>query len=138
MSIIKKFRCEIILILMVISAHVLHVTGDYMVFKPMTLTVMEKYPPPVRYKGSSNPIMVFKTEDGRLFDQEVSYTTSYRFNVNDRLILELREFDIKQTVGKNVLYFFLPLIFTVVGVIGLIMSVLLYIFFSKRPSKVNV
>lgn len=88
----------------------LNMSSDYMQYKPTRLTVLEKYIQPGGYKSSGSPVMVLKTEDGRIFDRHVSYATHYRFAKGDRIVMDLRRMDLQQSAHENALYFFAPVI----------------------------
>lgn len=102
-------------ILLIVAGIVLGSQSDYMDEKRMRVTVLEKYVESGGYKRSSSPVMVLRTEDGRVFDTYVSYATHHLYGKGDVLVMGLREMDIQQTAAGNVLSFFV-LVLVVTGI----------------------
>jgi flagellar biosynthesis/type III secretory pathway M-ring protein FliF/YscJ len=65
-------------------------------------------------------IIVYKTDKGVIFDENVSAGSYYRLNKGDKLTLERTPFDIKQTPKENLLVF-------VRGIFGIISVMVIFL-----------
>lgn len=61
---------------------------------PYNLTVVNKLMIP-QGKGSTTLAMVFKSEDGHIFDKSVSVTTYAQYNNGDKVVLNLSKNEFK-------------------------------------------
>lgn len=114
----------------------LHRSSDYMQFKPVTVTVVEKYlPQGGRYTPS--PVMVLRTDEGVLFDLYVGYATYATRDKGDRLVFNLRRFDIRQTGMDNLIYFFGVLFFSVAGFVFAMYAFTTWIFNRRAAHNTN-
>ena len=96
-------------------------TGDYNYSKPMTLTVVAEYHEPGGYRRYGGPVMVLRTEDGRVFDRRVSYSTITLYKPGDRIVMNLRRLDIRQSGTENLLNF-LMVVFASFGISAVLMA----------------
>lgn len=102
-----------------ITAAVIHFNNDYMTFKERECLVIDKMTTTGGYKSSGRFYLVLKEDRGIIFDQIVSPATFSQAGISEKITFDLRQFDIKQTLRENVIYFFGEIILACVGV-GLI------------------
>lgn len=105
-------------------------TNDYTKYKDRKCLVLDKMTTTGGYKSSGQFYLVLREERGILFDIIVSPSTFSQTQIGETAIFNLRQFDIKQTIRENVLYFFAPII--VVFLIGIgILGLIIYIHENK-------
>jgi len=81
---------------------------NYMEFKKIDCTVMDHVTS--QGKNSTTFFLVLKDPQGRLFDNVVPPTDYSQCKNGKTYTMKLREFDIRQTPKKNILYMFVPAI----------------------------
>jgi len=109
-------------ILSIILGALLMFGSGYTIQKPTPVTVVNKLIVAGGYKSSGRTEMVFKTEDGYLFDAPVSATAYTVCEVGEKYIMNLSPMQIRQTFWNNLLCFFGPVLLLSVGVAALIIS----------------
>lgn len=85
--------------------------SDYMREQPYNVLVTDKMVL-AGSKGMAHPYVVFKLDDGYVFDKPVAVATYSQLKVGQRYTMSFRPMDIQQTPFENLFFFFLPVILT--------------------------
>lgn len=111
----------------ILSAIALHYSSDYMQYKDVPVTFVDRHLDESCSKSSCRDRFVglFKTNEGVFFDREISYYTYSQMHLGEKFTLNLRRFDIKQTPWENAVWFFGVAILFATGV-GTLLTTLLF------------
>lgn len=95
--------------------YIVSLFNTYTTFNQYNLDVKELYS---GLSGGKYPrtefIAVLKTDDGILFDRRISPTLFSQIHKGDKIVLELRPIDIKQTPRDNLIWFFGYIVFVTI------------------------
>ena len=110
----------------------------YMKFQDVPVTFIDKYTVQACSKHSCTARLegLFKTESGYVFDREISGYMYRQMHLGEKLTLNLRQFDIKQTPRDNLYWFFGPLlVYGLTIVVWLQLIICFWEQFKKRKGK---
>lgn len=112
---------------------VITINNDYMSARDVHVTVMDKKVVPKTSKVSEKKELVYKSDDGIIFNRRVSESTYKTSPVGEQYKISIRPFDMKQTGRENTIFFFGPIL---TGVIGLgFVAFAMINFFERRKQS---
>lgn len=102
------------------SAWCLMEANEYMKTKDFPVEVKQIYSGTGSGKYSRMEfIAIYQAQDGTIFDRNISAASFYQLEPGDKVILQLRQYDIRQTWKDNTIWFFGALMYYLVtGVFG--------------------
>lgn len=116
-----------VLISSIILLLILWYIDDYTVKQDTSCVVVGKLQSSGGYKSEGSFYIVYRIIDsGKTFDRSVSPSTYSTAEVGSIQIIKVAEADVRQTIIKNILFFFLPAFLgSIIFVIGLATFILL-------------
>lgn len=110
----------------ILSAVALHYSSDYMQYKDVPVTFVDRHLDESCSKSNCRDRFVglFKTNEGVFFDREIGYYTYSQMHIGEKFTLNLRRFDIKQTPWENAIWFFGVVILFSIGLATLFATLL--------------
>ena len=110
------------------SVYALVSINKYMTYTDVPVEVKQVYSGVSSGKHSRMEfIAIYQTKDGTIFDRRLSAAQFYQLQPGDKITLELRPYDIKQTGWENAIWFFGAIAYCVVasafGILLVVLSV---------------
>lgn len=107
---------------------ILSINNDYLTYKDRNCVVVDKLEQMSNRRSThSDFILILKEERGIIFDIIVSPSTYSQSKVGQKIIFNLRQFDIKQTPKENI-YLFGYILLLSIGISFLIVGIFVRIF----------
>lgn len=122
-----KYKYIIAALICLICFSIIRYNDDYMVSKPTKCIVLDKLTTTGGHKSSGSFYLVLKTEK-TIFDLIVSPATFSQSEIGQSITFNLRQFDIRQNLTDNIIFFFSEIILLSVSVALLITSFIIHIF----------
>jgi hypothetical protein len=106
----RRFAIWLLTVFLLIISWVGLTENEYMSYRETPITVVDKLQ---THSKSGHPhfTILYRTDAGVLFDRPVSYGTFKTSDIKDRYNITVREFDVRQTAYKNVVFFIIPILF---------------------------
>lgn len=101
-------------------------TNDYMSKKETKCLLLDKVETAGGHKRSGRMYLILQSPNGTKFDINASPTAYSQTQIGKYYVFELREFDIKQTPIKNLIYFFGPIVTLAISMGFFVASVIQY------------
>jgi len=121
----NKWILTLISVVLITLTFCLIYFNDYLSFKNHECVVLDKH------ESSDYFLLVLCDENGRVFSTSIDYSFYWKTELGKKYTLSLREFDIKQTFEKNIVWFFCPVLLFSIS-IGWIVYLLFVIFSNKK------
>lgn len=103
----SRLKASIVAAVMFATPLTMNHFNDYMTSKPYQVTVVDVITGVSSGRYSSTEfIAVYELEDGYRFDERISAAASTYLKKGDKITLELRPMDVKQTNRDNIIWFF--------------------------------
>lgn len=98
------------------SVYVLISANKYMEYRDVPVEVKQIYSGTSSGKHSRMEfIAIYQTQDGFIFDRNISAANFYQLQPGDKVILNLRQYDIQQTWANNAIWFFGALAYSIMA-----------------------
>lgn len=136
----RKLFTQVLLLLIALTGLSMYIkdNNEYMAFRDVPVVFIDKYTRESCHKGHCRDRFkgLFRTEDGTVFDRQISAYMYRQMHLGERFSLNIRQFDIRQTPSDNLWWFFIPVLVYVLTGTAWIFSLIGYlVWYLDRPKK---